>query len=138
MYNCEDPLRKQYFKEASIRLIARLLEKLKEYANTEGGGDDFVIYDEVSNDISTQKGIFFYPCIPYLSIETFHKKPEKKFLNIGVALHDYDVINYGSIFICTIDEMIAKLEKNIYTSLFASLFQDSYNRLEDRILEWKY
>ncbi|MBQ7941038.1 MAG: hypothetical protein IJ328_01350 [Muribaculaceae bacterium] len=31
-----------------------------------------------------------------------------------------------------------ELEKNIYTSLFASLFQDSYNRLEDRILEWKY
>lgn len=138
MNNCENPLRKQYFKEASMRLTSRLLEKLKEYANTEGGGDDFEMYDEVSNDISIQKGIFFYPCIPYISIITYFKEPEKKFLDIGVALHDYDITNHSALLICTIEEMIAKLEGNRYISQFTNCFLDSYNRLEDRISEWKY
>ena len=122
----------EYFLEASKRLYARLLRRLKECTNTEGEGEDFVLYDD---DITTQKRIFRYPCIPFISIRSslITNNPKEKFLNIGIELHDYDFRRSGSLFInWTIEQIIAELEEHNYTYFFAHEFQDDYEHLEDR------
>ncbi len=121
------------------KVAARLLERIEDALNDVpfyGDFDEIRIYDEVSEDANTQKGVFITHLEFYMGITPFliHKDPSRRGLRFGCVCPYYGINRGGYMFMGTVDEIKEKIKNT--TSLFASNFYDDSMTLEDRFMDF--
>ena len=121
------------------KVAARLLERIEDALNDVpfyGDFDEIRIYDEVSEDANTQKGVFITHLEFYMGVTPglIHKDPSHRGLRFGSVCPYYGINRGGYMFMGTVDEIKEKIKNT--TSLFASNFYDDSMTLEDRFMDF--